>query len=293
MKLIFKCLFGWDFDKRRSSLEGGILGHIEAFYSMDELTERGSYHRHCLLTMKGGLNPEELHRRMDDSDEFTTRFFAYVDGIIEHHLPENIPNVNAEEENVNVLVHEIEKDLKSMGECVQRHKHGPVCYKYGHEECRFSMPLPEVMESFYDKIKRCVVFKCRDGLMYFNRWILILGRFNHDLKCILSGKACKAAMFYITDYITKLSLKTYEVLSLLSDGVINANRSIAAVGANKLRAQVVLQKCLSQFARAQQVHAQHAARVIRGQPEVFSSHPTVAMKSGGMMYYIRTKWGYC
>src|SRR5882762_4969193 len=54
---------------------------------------------------------------------------------------------------------------------------------------------------------------------YFNRYILVYCRHNHDIKCILSGKAAKAAMFYITDYITKMDVKTYEMLSLLSRAV--------------------------------------------------------------------------
>ncbi|KAF8191899.1 hypothetical protein K438DRAFT_1590515, partial [Mycena galopus ATCC 62051] len=54
--------------------------------------------------------------------------------------------------------------------------------------------------------------------------ILICFRHNHELKCILSGKAAKAAMFYITNYITKFDEKTYHILSLLSQAVL-ANRS--------------------------------------------------------------------
>ncbi|KIK34069.1 hypothetical protein CY34DRAFT_28013, partial [Suillus luteus UH-Slu-Lm8-n1] len=49
--------------------------------------------------------------------------------------------------------------------------------------------------------------------------VLVFCRHNHDLKCILSSKAAKAAMFYITDYITKSDLKTHEMLSLLSRAV--------------------------------------------------------------------------
>ncbi|KAF9033427.1 hypothetical protein BDZ89DRAFT_910144, partial [Hymenopellis radicata] len=110
-------------------------------------------------------------------------------------------------------------DMKTLGEKLQRHVHRAVCRKYlqyGHETCRFLMPLPEIPESYYDNASRCVIFQCLDGMVnYFNRWVLLMCRFNHDLKCILSGKAAKAAIFYITDYITKLSLKTYEMLSLL------------------------------------------------------------------------------
>ncbi|KAG2137452.1 uncharacterized protein EDB93DRAFT_1091255, partial [Suillus bovinus] len=50
-----------------------------------------------------------------------------------------------------------------------------------------------------------VVFQYHDRTInYFNPYILIFCRHNHDLKCILSGKAAKAAMFYILDYITKM-----------------------------------------------------------------------------------------
>ncbi|KAF9033428.1 hypothetical protein BDZ89DRAFT_904877, partial [Hymenopellis radicata] len=36
IKLIFKCLFGWDFERGRSTVEGGILGHLEAYYGIYE-----------------------------------------------------------------------------------------------------------------------------------------------------------------------------------------------------------------------------------------------------------------
>ncbi|KAG2041054.1 hypothetical protein BDR03DRAFT_816075, partial [Suillus americanus] len=70
--------------------------------------------------------------------------------------------------------------------------------------------------SYYDADTKSVVLKCRDGTMnYFNLYVLVYCRHNHDLKCNLSGKAAKAAMFCITDYITKMELKTYEMMSLL------------------------------------------------------------------------------
>src|SRR5882762_10541168 len=89
---------------------------------------------------------------------------------------------------------------------------------------------------------------------YFNRYILVYCRHNHDIKCILSGKAAKAAMFYISDYITKMDTKTYEMLSLLS-------RAVSAMPPThdspaKDRAKTLLHKCLAQFSKQQQIHAQ-------------------------------------
>ncbi|KIM77660.1 hypothetical protein PILCRDRAFT_11920 [Piloderma croceum F 1598] len=48
--------------------EGGILGHLRAFYGTGELTERANFHGHFLLWLVG-------------------RFFEFFEDIIHHHLP--------------------------------------------------------------------------------------------------------------------------------------------------------------------------------------------------------------
>ncbi|KAI6037848.1 hypothetical protein EDC04DRAFT_2868586 [Pisolithus marmoratus] len=109
-------------------------------------------------------------------------------------------------------------EIKKCGEILQRHRCRPVCHKYGNEgQCRFLFPHETVEASYFDAETKSVVLMCRDGnVNYFNPYILVFCRHNHDLKCILSGKSAKAAMFYISDYITKMGVKTYEMLSLLS-----------------------------------------------------------------------------
>lgn len=124
---------------------------------------------------------------------------------------------------------------------------------------------------------------------YFNLYILVFCRHNHDLKCILSGKSAKAAMFYITDYITKMSLNTYETLSLLSRAVAQApdnDKMSAPLGA----ARTLLHKCLTQFTRQQQIHAQQAARYIRGFSDSVSSHKTIPMMSGLMISFVSSHY---
>ncbi|KAG1860410.1 hypothetical protein C8R48DRAFT_590992, partial [Suillus tomentosus] len=108
-------------------------------------------------------------------------------------------------------------EIKRCGEALQRHRCRRVCHKYGNDDqCRFQFPHEVVETSYYDADTKSVVHRCLDGnVNYFNPHVLVFCRHNHDLKCILSGKAAKAAMFYITDYITKSDLKTHEMLSLL------------------------------------------------------------------------------
>ncbi|KAL6309394.1 hypothetical protein BKA93DRAFT_718238, partial [Sparassis latifolia] len=108
-------------------------------------------------------------------------------------------------------------EIKKCGEVLQRHQHRKVCEKYGNEgKCRFLFPHEVVESSYFDRNTNSVILMCKDAnVNYYNPYILVFCRHNHDIKCILSGKAAKAAMFYITDYITKVDLKTYQMLSLL------------------------------------------------------------------------------
>ncbi len=87
-------------------------------------------------------------------------------------------------------------------------------------------------------------------------------------------------------------MKTYEVLSLLSKAVLSmhdVNNGIDACdlhGNTIQSAKTLLHKCVSQFAKRQQIHAQQAARYLRGHNDVITSHTTVPMLSGLLIHYI-------
>ena len=51
IKTMFEHLFGWDFGKQCSTADGGILGHLRAFYGCSENTECGD----CMATFLCGL----------------------------------------------------------------------------------------------------------------------------------------------------------------------------------------------------------------------------------------------
>ena len=129
---------------------------------------------------------------------------------------------------------------------MQRHHCHEVCHKYrtNSTTCRFEFPHDIVPYSYFDSDTNSIFLKCLDPMInYYNPYILIYCRHNHDLRCILSGKAAKAGMFYITDYITKMELRTYQLLSLLSRAVLRAKE--VASSSTKESAKTLLHKCLS------------------------------------------------
>lgn len=305
-KCCFEYLLGWDFKKGRSTDEGGILGHLRAFYGSSEYTEHGNLHGHFLLWLNGGLNPTEVHKRLLDV-EYQKQFFSFFDAIIWHHLPDIEmkvdksfeprierppcpPKYNAPLDVIDEWDSIFVTEIKKCGEILQRHTCAPVCHKYGNESrCRFLFPHEIIEASYFDSNTKSIVLMCRDETINnFNPYILVFCRHNHDLKCILSGKAAKAAMFYISDYITKMDTKTYEMLSLLSRAVARVPVVDSVLPKTAINnARVLLHKCLSQFGRQQQIHAQQAAYYIWGFGDGIPSHKTVPMMSLLLLLYVK------
>ena len=123
-----------------------------------------------------------------------------------------------------------------------------VCFLFPHEI---------VDKSHFDKETNSVFLMCHDATInFFNPYILVFCWHNHDIKCIFSGKAAKAATFYITDYITKMDIKTHEMLSLMSKAT--ATTPIKQENEDQDNAKNLLHKCLSQFSHSQQIHGQQA-----------------------------------
>ncbi|KAJ3892227.1 hypothetical protein GG344DRAFT_45769, partial [Lentinula edodes] len=107
---------------------------------------------------------------------------------------------------------------KIIGELFQRHRCRPVCHKgqSNSEVCRFGFPHEIVKNSRYDIAQNSIMFARKENdVNGHNPYLLVCTRHNHDVKSILSGKAAKAAMFYISDYITKMPLNTEALLSTL------------------------------------------------------------------------------
>ncbi|KAJ3751899.1 hypothetical protein EV360DRAFT_56175, partial [Lentinula raphanica] len=134
------------------------------------------------------------------------------------HPPLLDPDCNYYRESLLQWKMEMNDDHKVLGEHLQRHVCGAVCVKgrKANSECRFGYPHEIVTNSSFDKDTNSIIFsRLESDVNGHNPFLLVQTRHNHDLKCILSGRAGKAAMFYISDYITKMPLKTEQLLSIL------------------------------------------------------------------------------
>ncbi len=256
-------------------------------------------------------------KRCEGNREYQDQFFSYFEHIIHNELPD-LDNVDELQDpsfeprierppcppNVNIPLDPSVDQCTSLLDCwenvfatqvklcrekFQRHVHKRVCFKYDHTTCRFHFPHEEVLKSYFDEDSNAIIFVCKDGQVNnFNPYLLVFSRHNHDIKCILSGQAAKSAMIYITDYITKMDMRTYEMLTLLSKAIVS-NNAAAERGAD-VSAKTLLHKCITQFTKCQQIHGQQAAWFLRLHKDTISSHSTVPMLSGLLMSYVKDEY---
>ncbi|KAJ3778444.1 hypothetical protein FB446DRAFT_631950, partial [Lentinula raphanica] len=112
-----------------------------------------------------------------------------------------------------------DQEYKNIGEKFQRHCHHKVCYKGqsgDNQVCRFGFPHDVIEQSSFDVESNSIILARKQCDVNGHSPVLVVyNRHNHDLNCILSGRAAKAAMFYVSNYMTKMPLNTDDLLSLL------------------------------------------------------------------------------
>ncbi|KAK4702713.1 hypothetical protein P7C70_g3507, partial [Phenoliferia sp. Uapishka_3] len=301
VEAVFKYLLGWDKTSRTSNNEGGLFGKLRAYYGASEYTERGCLHGHFLIWLEGAPNPSDLHARLRNVKAYDKSLFRFIDHIIAHDLPD-VPNFSRQKRHDCRVERPYDpssddyatvfpQELKISGEELQRHVCKKVCHKYGHKhDCRFQFPHDIVPDSYFDAESNSIYIKCRDSMVnWHNPTILVLGRFNHDLKFILSGKAAKAAAIYISNYMAKGELKMGTAVSLINRAVLCMPKG--ELGSLEDVAHKLMNKILAKFASQQSIHAQQAARYLQGYTDSIQSHPLSPLLAGAMQGFLTQQFG--
>ncbi|CAF4213485.1 unnamed protein product [Adineta steineri] len=60
----------------------------------------------------------------------------------------------------------------------------------------------------------------------FNEYIISACRSDMDIKFIWTGSDAKALVYYITDYVTKMSLSFHDTFALVQKGITSMNNSV-------------------------------------------------------------------
>ena len=94
-------------------------------------------------------------------------------------------------------------------------------------DCLARFPRVIQLQTFVDKLDgRIDVKKLESMLNTFVPLITFLFRCNTDASSLLSGSAMKAAVAYVTDYITKQVLKSYHIFQIAYDVLVQGSSGV-------------------------------------------------------------------
>ncbi|CAD6922043.1 unnamed protein product [Tilletia controversa] len=239
---------------------------------------------------------------MRSDAEFRQRYLDFLDDLLSHGYPQSGTDDQASpaptkriprQERPPIPTNEDYRtdfytDHHLLAHEVQTHRHTFTCFKGGRTSCRFQYPHDIVQDSSLDLETNSVHLRVQHPLInWHNPHLLVATRHNHDLKSVQSGQSGSAAASYITSYSTKSEETPANQISM-----INAvYERMATMGSAKTEAQSFLTRCVMQFGRERQVHAQQAATYVRDLGDTEQSHPTVAMMSGQLVATVIALYG--
>ncbi|KAL1689114.1 hypothetical protein GGG16DRAFT_30618, partial [Schizophyllum commune] len=291
MKAFISCLLKYDPTHR--DLDGGVLGLVKAFYGCVEAQGRGTLHCHMLVWLEGGLNPNEIKKRVLEDGNFKANLIAFLEDCISNAIPDDPdPNLRVPSSTqhpcsvrgVDLTLPDNErksarqKDMHHLVKQCQLHCHSKTCFKYwkGPPEprvCRFNLDEDKVRPlTTIDDNTGEICLRCLDGLVNnFNETILEAIRCNMDIQFIGSGASAKAILYYITNYITKTQLTTHVAYAALELAVKKLGEYNPDEDEKEVRAKKMLQKCAYALLSHQELSAQQVASYLLDFEDHFTS----------------------
>lgn len=220
----------------------GLFGTCKAYYATVEAQGCGTLHCHMLLWLDGNPHPQQLRNRMMNSPDFKQAIFSWMEDIIKCELPGMTPPIVMEavtdplqdddeaatdchiervlhvtEMNEKSFKHEYQSFVHCLATKCNWHIHNNTCYKHLHKHeirsnsnCR--MRIDGSTRDHTDIDDETLSIRLRHLHLWINNYndvVLFLIQSNMDIKYVGSGPAAKALVYYVTDYITKSSLKIH------------------------------------------------------------------------------------
>ena len=108
----------------------------------------------------------------------------------------------------------------------------------------------------------------------FNEYLMVACRSNMDIKFIWSGSDAKALVYYITDYVTKMSLSFHDTFSLIQKSITSFknlwNQTDKETATEKSRKLVL--RCYNTLASQQELSGVQVASYLMNWGDHYTTH---------------------
>ena len=168
-------------------------------------------------------------------------------------------------------VHSCERGQKKDG---TRHKNkaSASCKDNKWGRCKARFPRPTVLKSFIDDTGAIAMKKIEPWLNTFTPLITYLFRCNTDVTSLSSGTAIKAVVIYVSDYITKTTLKTHTIFDSIRSVFHKNGEMIGGTLPMQEKARRVMTKIVNLLSAKAEMGSPMICMYLLGNPDHYTSH---------------------
>ncbi|KAL1725088.1 hypothetical protein EV714DRAFT_196384, partial [Schizophyllum commune] len=142
--------------------------------------------------------------------------------------------------------------------------------------CDARFPRDFVGESYVDRVTGAIHLVKREVMMNCVTPVLTyLTRGNTDTTSLQSGTSMKAVILYVSDYITKCSLKTYHIMACIKSVFERNPPQFEGSAKDGKRARKLMLQMVNALAPRMEIGSPMAASYILGMPDHYKSHDFV------------------
>ncbi|KZP15575.1 hypothetical protein FIBSPDRAFT_912483 [Athelia psychrophila] len=298
------CVLGVD------SKDLGLFGKTIAYYGTVEQQGRLTLHLHLLLWIQAAFTPQEIRDKlMSEDGAFQKRMVEYLESSHQGEFMKGTSDtvwrdLNERESQPGYVdplqVLPTKRDdwwrqyestvdeilLKSNMHVCQRGR----CFS-GDGSCKARFPRDVYSSTMLDPETGALNMKKGESNMNTFSYIMsFLLRCNHNVTSLLSGTALKAVVAYVTEYVTKTGLKTYQIFDVIKS-VFDRNDAMHGgtfdrqENARKLMTQVV-----NALTSKMEMGGPMASMYLLNNPDHYTGHTFVRCWWKNYTRWVMTQW---
>ncbi|KAJ7182678.1 hypothetical protein C8R43DRAFT_868814, partial [Mycena crocata] len=156
--------------------------------------------------------------------------------------------------------------------------------------CRARFPRDVVPESTIAEDGHIEVRHREPMMNTVNPIITFLNRCNSDVTSLLSGTAVKAVVSYVSDYVSKLSLKSYQMFASVYNVFEKETELLGGSAKDKDNARHLMRKMVNSMSSKMEIGSPMASMYLLGNPDHYTSHKYVTFAWRPYLQFIRAHW---
>ena len=172
-------------------------------------------------------------------------------------------------------VHNCEKYTTKSGR-KRKDKDSYGCRNNKWGKCKARFPRPLFKETTVDPQSGAIdMKKTEPWINTITQVVTYLFRCNTDITCLLSGTAIKAVVMYVSDYITKTSLKTHTIFDSIRSVFHKNSEMIGGTLPMKEKARMIMTKIVNMISAKMEMGAPMISMYLLGNPDHYTDHKFV------------------